>query len=82
MNLCDLCGQSRKCLPRQIEGKDYDICPDCWNPLAKKLKGKGRAIKGTEMISLPRQITIPEPKEPRQLPGQPPKIWGGAGKAH
>ena len=42
MILCDLCGQAKECAPRQIEAKEYDICADCWNPLAEKLKVKGR----------------------------------------
>jgi hypothetical protein len=41
MNLCDLCGHAKECTPRQIEGKEYDISAECWNPLAEKLKGKG-----------------------------------------
>ena len=45
MILCDLCGESKKCHPREIEGKEYDICADCWHPLAAKLKGKGREKK-------------------------------------
>jgi ribosome-binding protein aMBF1 (putative translation factor) len=74
MILCDLCGQAKKCRPREIEGKEHDICSDCWNPLAAKLKGKGRAKK--EMVFLPPQTTAPEPKETKPLPGEPPTING------
>jgi len=42
MILCDLCGQAKDCSQKEIESKEYDICADCWNPLAEKLKGKGR----------------------------------------
>ena len=51
--LCDLCGQAKECSPRQIEGREYDICADCWNPLAEKLKGKGRMKKERETVFLP-----------------------------
>jgi hypothetical protein len=76
--LCDLCGQAKECQQREIEGKEYDICAECWNPLAEKLKGKGRKIKEREMVFLPSTVT-PEPKheEPMPVPGEPPKIWGG-----
>jgi hypothetical protein len=80
MTLCDLCGLSKKCRAREISGKEYDICSDCWNPLAAKLKGKGRAKQEREMVFLPPQTKAPEPKEPGPLPGEPPKIWSGVGK--
>jgi hypothetical protein len=80
MILCDLCGQAKQCQQREIEGKQYDICSGCWNPLAQKLKGKGRVKKEREMVFLPPLTTPPEPKETKPLPGEPPKIWGGAGK--
>jgi hypothetical protein len=80
MILCDLCGQAKQCQQREIEGKQYDICSGCWNPLAQKLKGKGRVKKEREMVFLPPLTTPPEPKETKPLPGAPPKIWGGAGK--
>ena len=41
---CCLCGKAKDCLQTEIEGKEYDICSECWNPLAQKLRGKGRAI--------------------------------------
>lgn len=77
MILCDLCGQPKECRQREIEGKEYDICSDCWTPLAAKLKGKGRVRKEQEMVFLPPVTTAPEPKEPKPSPpGEPPKIWG------
>ena len=81
MILCDLCGQAKECLERQIEGKEYDICSECWSPLAEKLKGKGRTKKEREMVFLPPTV-MPEPKreEPKPVPGEPPKIWGGTGR--
>jgi len=73
---CDLCGKAKLCLPKEIEGKQYDICAACWNPLARKLQGKGRNIQEREMVVLPQQITTPEPQAPKPAPGEPPKIWG------
>jgi hypothetical protein len=85
MILCDLCSESKRCRPRAIEGKEYEICSDCWNPLAKKLKGKGRvrkylAKREMETILLPQQVTIPAPEAPQRLPVEPPKIWSRAEK--
>jgi hypothetical protein len=77
MTLCDLCGEVKRCLPRGIEGKEYDICSECWNPLAQKLKGKGRVKREREMVFLAPVTTAPEPKEIKPVPGEPPKIWGG-----
>ncbi|HTW63918.1 MAG TPA: hypothetical protein VME17_04840 [Bryobacteraceae bacterium] len=78
MILCDLCGETKDCRQREIEGKVYDICSECWTPLAAKLKGKGRVKKEREMVFLPPQ-TKAEPKEAKPpLPGEPPKIWGRA----
>ena len=78
MVLCDLCGEAKKCEPREIEGKEYDICSECWKPLAQKLKGKGREIKERETVFIPPVTTAPEPKETKPAPGEPPKIWGSA----
>ena len=79
MILCDLCGQAKECQQKEIERKEYDICSDCWNPLAEKLKGKGRTKKEQETVFLP---PVPEPKreELKPVPGEPPKIWGA--RAH
>jgi ribosome-binding protein aMBF1 (putative translation factor) len=73
MIICDLCGQARECLQKEIEGKMFDICGDCWRPLEDKLKGKGRVKKEREMVVLPR--TSPETEEPKTPPGSPPKIF-------
>jgi len=42
MARCDLCGSTARCLQKEIEGKQFDICESCWRPLAEKLSGKGR----------------------------------------
>ena len=80
MILCDLCGQAKECQQKQIERKEYDICAECWNPIAEKLKGKGRAKKKErETVFLPPLTKEPEAPE-KPLPGEPPKIWGGVGR--
>lgn len=78
MILCDLCGHAKECMSRQIEGKEYDICAECWNPLEEKLKGKGRVKKQREMVLLPPLTTEPEPPPLKPGPLEPPKIWGEA----
>jgi len=82
MILCDLCGQTRECVQKEIEGKEYDICAECWKPLAEKLKGKGRTIKERETVFLPALTKEPERPEPKPVPGEPPKIWGGVERPH
>jgi hypothetical protein len=77
MIFCDLCGETKDCLQKEIEGKQYDICDECWNPLAQKLKGKGRT-KNRETVFLPEpRIKAREEEPPEPPPGEPPKIWGG-----
>ena len=75
MITCDLCGEPKNCLVREIEGKEYDICSDCWNPLAQKLAGKGRA-RDREIVLLPAPNKQREEEVSEPLPGEPPKIWG------
>jgi ribosome-binding protein aMBF1 (putative translation factor) len=82
MIICDLCGEAKDCLQKEIEGKEYDICSECWNPIAQKLKGKGR--KKREAVFLPPSRTE-EPEEepkPKPLPGEPPKIFGALDRPH
>ena len=83
MIICDLCGKARDCLQKEIEGKEYDICSECWNPFAQKLRGKGR-VKDREIVFLPppRIIKEREDEEPEPLPGEPPKIWGAPERRH
>jgi len=80
MITCDLCGKAKDCLPKEMEGKEYDICSECWEPLAQKLRGKGRE-KFREMVLLPPR-TIKEREEeesePHSLPGGPLLIQGEA----
>lgn len=75
---CDLCNELKECLPKEIDGRVYDICVDCWRPLQKKLKGKGRPAKASEAVFLspPRQEPRKEKEEP--FPGQPPDIRYGS----
>jgi len=83
MIICDLCGETKDCLQKEIEGKEYDICSECWTPLAQGLKGKGRT-KNRETVFLPPPIPAKEreDEEPKPLPGEPPKIWGAVDRAH
>ncbi len=83
MIICDLCGKTKSCLQKEIEGMDYDICSECWKPLADKLKGKGRS-KNLETVFLPppRPAKDREEEEPKSLPGEPPKIWGEGNRVH
>ena len=80
MILCDLCGQPKECHQKEIEGKEYDICSECWNPLAERLKGKGREKKEREMVFLPPVAPEPKREEAEPVPGEPPKIWGRVGR--
>lgn len=76
MIVCDLCGDTKDCLQKPIDGREFDICFECWRPLAEKLKGKGRVKKEREVVFLPSVVKDPEPQEPKPAPGEPPKIWG------
>lgn len=75
MIVCDMCGQLKDCVQRQIDCREYDICDACWKPVAEKLKGKGR--KERETVFLPPVETKPEIPEMKPTP-ELPKIWGAA----
>jgi len=51
MMCCDLCGAPAKCLQKEIEGKEFDICEACWHPLAEKLSGKGHVKESFEALA-------------------------------
>jgi ribosome-binding protein aMBF1 (putative translation factor) len=77
MITCDLCGKAKECLQKEIDGKEYDICQDCWTALTQRLERKGRPIS--------RQIVLLPPREPEEpdespQPGVPPKIWGDSAR--
>jgi hypothetical protein len=74
MILCDWCGQPKECLQKEIDGREFDICADCWNPIEEKLKGKGLPKRKREMVFLP-HTPERESDEPKRPPG-PPKIFG------
>jgi hypothetical protein len=74
MITCDLCGEAKGCLQKEIEGKKYDICSECWKPLEQKLRGKGRAKKDIVFLPPPSDKEREDEEEPG--PGEPPKIWG------
>jgi len=75
--ICDLCGKPKACLLKEIDGREYDICSECWNPLAQKLEGKGRA-KNREIVFLPAPIAEREDEDPKPPSGEPPKIWSAS----
>ena len=76
MITCDLCGKAKDCLQKEIDDKEYDICSECWLPLALKLKGKGRERR-RETVFLPqRPLKEQEEEKPQPLPGEPPVIQG------
>lgn len=79
MIVCDLCGEAKECRKKEIDGKEYDICTECWKPLAEKLHGKGRVKKHRETVFLPppRVGKEREDEEQKPRPGEPPEIWGG-----
>jgi hypothetical protein len=77
MIICDLCGKSKDCLVKEIDGREYDICSECWNPLAQKLKGKGRT-KNRAIVFLPEPTNEGESHDPKPPSGEPPIIWGAS----
>ena len=74
MITCDLCGETKDCMQKLIENKEYDICGDCWRPLAERLKGKGRVKREREMVLLPFAGGTPDPAE-AEPERREPKIW-------
>ena len=40
MIICDLCGEAKDFLQKEIEGKEYDICSECWKPFAQNFEEK------------------------------------------
>ena len=77
MIICDLCGEAKNCVQKEIGGKEYDICSECWKPFEQRLMGKGRKKdKDTVFLLAPRTIIERKSEEEEPLPGEPPKIWG------
>ncbi len=81
-----VCGRKLKakdCLRKEIEGKEYDICSECWSPLAQRLMGKGRTKdRDTVFLPPPGAFIEREDEEPKPIPGEPPKIWGAVDRPH
>jgi hypothetical protein len=74
---CDLCGQVKECLQKEIDHKEYDICRECWSELQAKLQGKGRDKESREIILLPPPKEPDEPEE-KPTPGETPIIRGNS----
>jgi hypothetical protein len=82
---CDLCSEVRECSQREIEQTEYDICADCWNALADKLKDKGRPKRSEKLSVSHSPVVVPQQpvQEPRRpFPGQPPDIVAGPGQVN
>ena len=73
---CDLCGQIKECVQKEIDYREYDMCPQCWNALQAKLQGKGRVKEVREIILLPRPEAPAEEEEEKPAPERPPTIFG------
>ena len=54
-----------------LHGREYDICSECWTPLAERLKEKGR-VKNRETVFLPPPSHAKEweDEEPKPLPAR------------
>ena len=76
MILCDWCGQAKECQQKEIDGREFDICSDCWNPIEEKLKDKGRPKRRGNMVFFhgirPRNESPMNPTGP----AGPPEIFG------
>jgi len=73
---CDLCGEVKECLQKEIDAKEYDICEECWSELQSKLQGKGKPKETREIILLPPAEEPEKPEQDRPEPGEPPIIRG------
>ena len=58
MICCDFCGKATPCRQKEIEGKVFDICEVCWQPLADKLNGKGRVKELLEELEEYEETTV------------------------
>jgi ribosome-binding protein aMBF1 (putative translation factor) len=76
MITCDLCGRAKECLQKEIDGREYDLCTECWDLLAQRLKGKGREKLRETVLLPPRPAREQKEEEPHTLPGGPPIIQG------
>lgn len=76
---CDLCDQVKDCAVKEIDGREYDICPECWAPLEQKLSGKGRK---KDRVYIPPPVSPERKDEEKPRPGEPPKIWCSSERVH
>ena len=40
----DLCGKTAECLQKEIDGREFDVCQECWAPLSEKLSRRVNQI--------------------------------------
>jgi hypothetical protein len=80
---CDLCDRVRKCVLKEIDGLNYDICLECWARLEAKLKGKGKTrARDRSNVYLPPMKVDDRNDDGDQdspFPGAPPRIWLASG---
>jgi hypothetical protein len=74
---CDLCGQVKECLQKEIDNKEYDICRECWSELQAKLEGNGTAMERRKFVLLPPPREREEPEE-KPEPGESPIVHGSS----
>ena len=49
---CDLCNRVKKCVLKEIDGLNYDICLECWARLEAKLNGKEKQGQEIALTSI------------------------------
>jgi hypothetical protein len=75
---CALCGKIRKCSPKEIGHREYDICALCWKDLESKLHGKGRVRRSRELVLLPPRQAPSTEAPAKGVLGHPLTTWEGA----
>jgi len=80
---CDLCNRVKKCVLKEIDGLNYDICLECWARLEAKLNGKGKTrARDRSNVYLPPMKVDDRNDDGDQdspFPGAPPRIWLASG---
>ena len=52
-------------MEKEIEGKEYDFCAECWKPFEQKLMRKGRT-KSRDVVLLPPATLFQEKENEEQ----------------
>ena len=56
-------------MEKEIEGKEYDFCAECWKPFEQKLMRKGRT-KSRDVVLLPPATLFQEKENEEQEPAR------------